>query len=150
MRKFIFLAAVIVFLILSAGDASACTCLMDMKTPVGKQIKTAYQKAAAVFYGEVTEITRESQGVIVKIKVEKSWKGQLESEAVVGTLADSGMCGYSFEKGKKYMVYADGNSDRLDVGLCSRTNPSDTDARYLNKIKKPVLLTKGQQEKINK
>ena len=141
MKKITFLAAVIIFFMLSAGDVSACTCLMDTKTPVNKQVKTAYQKAAVVFYGEVTEITRESKAFIVKIRVERSWKGQVESETIVGTLADSAMCGYTFEKGKKYMVYAYGEGGKLGVILCSRTYPSDQDARYLNKIKKPVIFT---------
>lgn len=150
MKKIIISVSIVVFFMLSANDVFACSCLLDNSQPVKKQVKTAYQKAAAVFYGEVTEVTRQSKGLIVKIKVEQSWKRQTESEAIVYTLADSAMCGYPFERGKKYLVYADEENGKLGVILCSRTNPSNQDARYLNKIKKPVLFTVDQKEKINK
>jgi len=142
MKKFTILAALIIFFLSGASDVYACSCLMETKTPVSKQVKASYQKAAAVFYGEVTEITRESEGVIVKIKVEKSWKGELQGEVIVRTLADSAMCGYTFEKNMKYMVYADDNDGHFGVNLCSRTSQRGTDAKYLNKIKKPRLFAK--------
>ena len=95
----------------------------------------------AVFYGEVTEIKRQAEIVAVKFKVERVWKGRIESEVIVYTRADSAMCGYGFERGKKYMVYAEDESGKLAVFLCSRTAPTNTDARYLSKIKKPVIFT---------
>jgi len=143
MKKIITLFGISVLFLLGASAVSACTCLSDTKTPVKKQVKAAYKDATAVFYGEVTEITRQPNGFAVKIKVEQSWKGQIEKETIVYTSGNGGMCGYTFEKGVKYLVYASGENSILGVSLCSRTNPSNRDAKYLSKIKTPKAFDWG-------
>lgn len=149
MKKSLFLIFALVFVSLSAGEAFACSCLMDTKTPVRKQVKNSFQGATAVFYGEVLEVDRAS-GVKVRFRVERSWKGPLENEAIVYTMADSAMCGYNFETGRKYLVYASGETAGLSVSLCSRTSPSNADAKYLNKIKKPKIFGEKPKAATNK
>lgn len=150
MKKFIFLATVFCFFILSAGDVFACSCALPTKQSLSKQIKRSYQNSTAVFYGEVTEITQKPENyyVTVKLKVERSWKNQAKSEVIIQTGRGGGDCGYRFEIGKKYLVYAHGSESSLGTNICSRTSISDADSKYLDKIKKPKLFSK-QSEREN-
>ena len=79
--------------------------------------------ARAVFSGRVLEINDKPQSreVFVKIKVEKSWKGNFFEEATVTTERSPTECGYPFEVGKSYLVYANGSDEsNLITGLCLR------------------------------
>jgi hypothetical protein len=66
------------------------------------------------------------------------WKGELKREIIITTNKDSAMCGYGFEVGKKYLVYANGLKNDLFVDNCSRTtNMSNKgDVKYLTKLKR--------------
>lgn len=63
-----------------------------------------------------------------------AWKGVSEDSIMLRT-ADSGpMCGYPFEQGRDYLVYAYGDPEHLDTGLCGRTQPFEaafSDLAYL-------------------
>ena len=109
-----------------------------------KLIAKAYAESAAVFYGEVIEITRKPENfyVTVKFKVEKVWKNQSTNEVIIQTGQGGGDCGYRFEIGKKYLVYADGDQTSFSTNICQRTAKSDADSQYLNKLKKPKLFPK--------
>ena len=55
--------------------------------------------------------------------MERWWKGGEQTEITVSTAKSGAACGYGFEKGKKYLVYA-GKEDKgkaLHVSLCGRT-----------------------------
>jgi hypothetical protein len=41
----------------------------------------------------------------------------------VTTCGNGACCGYFFETGQAYVVYATGEGKALDVSLCSRTRP---------------------------
>ena len=144
MKKLLFATAVFCFFTLSAGDAFACSCVLPSKQSLSKKVKKSYQEAAAVFYGEVTEITQKPENfyVTVKLKVERSWKNQAESEVIIQTGRGGGDCGYRFEIGKKYLVYAYRSESTLETNICLRTSASDADSKYLDKIKKPKLFSK--------
>ncbi len=90
-----------------------------------------------MFYGEVTEVNRQEDSVTVKLMVSRSWKGTVKREMIIRTAQNSAMCGFNFETGKKYIVYAVGTDDNLRTNLCTRTSSSYKDAKHLNKIKKP-------------
>ena len=153
MKKLIFSAAVIYLFMLGAGDVFACSCSLPTKRQsLNKQIKTSYKNADAIFYGEVTEVTQLSGTfyVTVKFKVEKSWKNLYQEQVIIQTGQGNGDCGYRFEIGSKYLVYAYGNSNKLRTDNCTRTSVQDTDMKYLDKIKKPVNFAKATKEKINK
>jgi hypothetical protein len=54
--------------------------------------------------------------------VEESWKGINSRTITVSTGPTGGICGYEFEKGEEYMVYAyKGDGDGLITSLCTRT-----------------------------
>lgn len=152
MKKFIVLSAVIVLFLAGASDIFACSCMVDAKQSTSKKIQTSYKQATVVFYGEVTEVKRGSgtgesidpnqEPVTVKFKVERLWKGRVTSEVIVRTAGNSAMCGFNFEAGKKYLVYANDAGSGLQTNICTRTSVSSGDAKYLNKIKKPKLFAK--------
>jgi hypothetical protein len=143
MKKLIVSAAVIAFLILSTSDVFACSCIVDNEneTSESKKVKAWYKEAIAVFYGEVTEVTRQEDSVKVKFMINRSWKGPALPEMMIRTAQNSAMCGFNFEVGKTYIVYAVGANADLRTNLCTRTSSSYADAKYLNKIKKPSLFS---------
>jgi hypothetical protein len=148
MKKFIFLIVLTVSFMLGASNVLACSCIVDMKQSTNKKIKVSYKESTVVFSGEVTEITRQS-GLAVKFKVYGFWKGQIGDEVIVRTAEDSGMCGFAFQVGKRYLVYASDTGNSLHTTICSRTSESNADAKYLNKIKKPVYIVRGPKLKTN-
>jgi hypothetical protein len=141
MKKAIYISLTLtLFLLASAEKSYACSCLRSLE-PVKKQVRQAFKDSTAIFAGEVLEISEDSadeNSLLVKIKVAKSWKGELSSEVTITTAKNSAMCGYSFEVGKKYLVYANGLKDSLMVSNCSRTtNMSNKgDVKYLAKLKR--------------
>jgi hypothetical protein len=57
----------------------------------------------------------------VEIQVDRSWKKARCGTVVVQTPSDSAMCGFGFEVGKSYLIYADMQKGKLSTNLCSRT-----------------------------
>jgi hypothetical protein len=98
-------------------DLIACSCAAPPPP------KKALEAAAAVCLAEVVKVEEEGQSRMVTLKVEKWWKGGDTTELVVSTAKSGAACGYGFQKGQRYLVYA-GRSDKdkpLHVSLCSRT-----------------------------
>jgi hypothetical protein len=143
MKKIIFLTFIFCLLALTASETLACSCAQP-NVKLEKAIEGAYKQSVAVFYGEVVEINRNPENfyVTVKFRVEKSWKNTAVKEVPIQTGLGGGDCGYSFEIGQKYLVYAYGDKNSLQTNICQRTSPSDADSKYLTKIKKPKLLKK--------
>ena len=113
--------------------------------PVGnlslkKQVENSYKTASAVFSAEVIEISQQPNvyNVIIKLKVSKSWKRINSQEIILTTGRGGGDCGYRFEIGKKYLVYAYGERNDLGTGICSRTDllKNNKDIKVLDKLKK--------------
>ena len=143
MKKVIFILLMSsMFLFASAENSFACSCVASLK-PVKQQVKESYADSTAIFSGEVTEITSKDEwSVIVKFKVVKSWKSKLSKEIMITTNKQSAMCGYYFEAGKKYLVYAYGAKDDLSTNNYSRTTPvgNKVDIKFLDKLNR----TKGR------
>ena len=73
-----------------------------------------------MFSGEIIGINKipKSLDVLIKIKVEESWKGILSEEITIKT--DLSSCGYRFEIGMSYLIFASGSDkDILTTGECS-------------------------------
>lgn len=146
MKKTIYIAiAAIAFTFAAAETSLACSCRASLDS-VKKQVSKAYKQSAAIFSGTVKSIETASNGseVIVKFSVKDTWKGAIGKEVTVTTALESSMCGYDFEVGREYLVYAYGTVDKLGVGLCSRTTsmPNQSDARYLVRLKKKYAQKK--------
>jgi hypothetical protein len=80
--------------------------------------------SAAVFEGTVTDV-RKPQGnemsLEVDLRVGRRFKGAEADTVTVLTAENGAACGYNFEVGGTYLVYADENDGQLAVSLCSRT-----------------------------
>jgi hypothetical protein len=140
---------------------SACSCVLP-----GPPID-AFRDYAAVFRGKVTEISRnyspaishiyrtletlnlrpnyfyenKSWGYDVTFKVYRSWKNVGTTSVILRTGSGGGDCGYVFNRGDDYLVYAyelnDDANNELEVSMCSRTTEisgAAEDLSYLNTI----------------
>ncbi|MEX0653685.1 MAG: hypothetical protein WD534_03330 [Phycisphaeraceae bacterium] len=117
-------AGLFVLLALSVEVASACSC---MAPPPPAE---ARDQAGAVFSGTVTQIDDdEGRRKIVTLEIARIWKwpGQPARTVEVSTASNSAACGFPFEQGKEYLVYADraGEDDAeaatFTTNLCTRT-----------------------------
>ena len=126
---------------------AACSCALP---PLGKTenqlIKLERKKSQAIFSGEVTEIIipklpsgEESWTATIKFKVLQSWKGIKTETVTVYTTNVCCICGYKFEIGEHYLVYANGTAKgELSTDTCTRTKKLLTateDLRVLGKGK---------------
>ena len=123
---------------------STCTC-MSPKRPACE----VYWQTTAIFVGEVTGIRTvreldDEQGPslsrIVTMAVTEEFQGLGgDDEVEVRTGAGGGDCGFDFQEGATYLVYANASAQtgRLETGICSRTEQVDlaaADLAYLRGI----------------
>lgn len=125
-------AMLLVFLF--SNQVHACSC-----TPSGPPCQSFWQ-TDAVFLGTVraktvvtaevdNETKRTAQQMSVRFLVEDVYRGLLggnDVEIITGIGAAD--CGYNFEKGKRYLVYANEYQNKLRTSICTRTSLL-TDAR---------------------
>jgi hypothetical protein len=129
-RFLILLSTATVMLPLPISDAKACSCREDPIPPCEE-----YWQAEAVFAGKAikksTFYAEEDEGnsrykyqrVLVRFSVEQAFKGISGEEVEIVTGMGGGDCGYHFEDGERYVVYAirDGrDKSRLYAGICNR------------------------------
>jgi hypothetical protein len=139
MRKATFISLALLGLVLFAAHSSfACSCIRTFK-PLKLQVTEAFKESAAIFSGEVISITPSSESeVAVKFKVGKSWKGKFAEEVIITTPQNGAMCGYTFDIGHAYLVYASGATDSLMTTNCSRTAVASQkqDIKFLDRLKR--------------
>jgi hypothetical protein len=73
----------------------------------------------------------------VTIEIEESYRGMSGKSVQVLTAADGAACGYSFQEGERYLVFAGKQGGYLEVSLCSATKPAkyaQEDITYLRSI----------------
>ncbi|RAV12987.1 hypothetical protein [Paenibacillus contaminans] len=118
----------------------ACSCAGP------NSVQEELQKKAAVFSGKAVSV-KTSGGLLrssadpveVKIEVDKVWKGELGKTQLVYTARDGASCGFGFEKGKQYLVYAYSDNDRLVTNMCDRTKLISNAAEDLSLLKEGKL-----------
>ena len=97
---------------IDSQPAYACSC-------VGPESgKAERARATAVFTGEVTSITDGDMGYIVEFDVTENWKAAETDTIQINTAGNSAACGYAFEVGRQYLVYAHGEENDLGVTIC--------------------------------
>jgi len=118
----------------------ACTC-----APPGTPTEEL-QKSDAVFIGTVIDLTpvnRDQSGMFlfhkVKLEVKSYWKGVNLGEVTVTTAAQSGMCGFAFEQGSTYLVYAFVQGDSLLTNICTRTKRLSEAEEDVEELGKPLV-----------
>ena len=134
-------------LLLTQINVFACSC-GNIPQTLEQEIKGRLKASKAVFSGEILKISETSQrqdvtglNVTVKIRLKEVWKGQLTKEVIINTPDNSAACGYSFEVGKSYLVFAHSRKGKiLATGLCSGNRALETateELKILGKGKKP-------------
>lgn len=112
-------------LIVAPRVARACTCELPQPGKTLRQrVAEARGKSTAVFSGEVIAVIEKPQTfyVEVKFKVRRAWKQVSTDEITVRTGRGSGDCGFHFEVGESYLVYAYGpDENNLETNICQRT-----------------------------
>lgn len=112
-----------------SGTAHACSCVRISQ-------EEGFKNSEAVFSGTVLGVTLEkdlSEAVLggsvsykeVRVQVDEVWKGVNDAVVSVGTAQYSASCGYDFEVGGTYLIYArSGEYYGTDYssGICSRTS----------------------------
>ncbi len=83
-------------------------------------------ESAAVFAGKVVDLKwgfeKGPYGSVKKVsfRVSEVWKGPKRQTLELTTPSQRSACGYSFSKGRKYLVDATG---KMSVNICSETKP---------------------------
>lgn len=112
-------------------QSQACTCLPP--PPPAR----AVAEAAAVFVGQVISFEEfpAQYERLARFSVQRAWKGLSGEVDSIYTPFSEASCGYDFEVGETYLVYAFiDERGRMMTHLCSRTRPASfaqTDLNYL-------------------
>lgn len=114
-RGFVILLFISFFIGAFPSTGYACKCV-EPKSPIQE-----LGKSSAVFSGKVMDQLEKGKTQLVLFDVKESWKGLNDSQVIVETDNSSSSCGYEFEDGKEYIVYANETDGRYEVTLCSRT-----------------------------
>ena len=106
-------------------SALACSCQPGL-SPADE-----FERVDAVFAADVLEaaVSPDNPFILqVTLAVGESWKGQLALEQRLETFSDPELCGFSFQPGQQYLVYAvleDGPEPFLSTNVCLRTRRLD-------------------------
>ena len=101
--------------------------------------KEAYEMADAVFSGEVINIVEDWDNLLKEISIDvyDVWKGSIDNQIVILTGIDDGICGYNFQEGLEYLIYANISGQNLWTNICTRTTlleDAEEDLEYLNQL----------------
>lgn len=123
---------------------SACSCA---ELP---SVEEEFERSKAVFSGKVVDINNKrsligSTTTSVLFEVTNTWKGVKQSQIIIKTGQGGGDCGYTFTKGKVYLVYAYESSmygaKSLVTIICDRTavlSSSQEDLKVLGEGQPPM------------
>jgi hypothetical protein len=144
------LASTVVCLALIAGASRSIACTCISATPCEE-----FKHSSFVFTGRVIKLnthiafgaedTLHEYGVYVTFRVERTFKGQPDSEVTIVTGFGGGDCGYPFAQQHIYLVYASkGGHDQFFTSICSRTRPLEeaaVDLDYLGNLPESLSQT---------
>ncbi|WP_256759958.1 hypothetical protein [Cohnella sp. WQ 127256] len=127
------------WMIVKPEKAYACSCAMPASVSDEMDRKTAIfsGKVLSVVNPEQKEIMSSADPVTITFEVDTVWKGQLEENTIVQTAESSASCGYDgFAESSEYIVYAYGEPDKLETGMCERTKLLDDASEDLTALGK--------------
>lgn len=113
------------------GCAHACSCAGPAGSPE-RVAEQALSGSSAVFSGKVVDIDwpllpiSSAAPETVIFRVSEVWKGPERATLEVKTAVSDVSCGYPFDAGESYLVYAHddgGDGDVTSASLCSSTKP---------------------------
>jgi hypothetical protein len=100
--------------------AYACSCVAPGSP------EESLRLSDAVFSGRVRSVKLSRSGDFeehrVTFQVQSIWKGSVTASIELLTAPDTGGCGFPFEIGRSYLVYAHAAEGTLRASLCSRSN----------------------------
>jgi amidohydrolase len=112
MKKMNLLWAMCLFVVLAQPNIlQACRCAQG-------SVESAIATTPQIFVGTVTKRNDGDKGLSFTFTVSKSWKGNVGATVDIATTYDAASCGYGFEVGKTYIVFASGNM----TDLCTKTS----------------------------
>ena len=125
--------AVIWMVFLMPDCASACSCGVPAGASPRELVRQEVSSSDAVFAGEVVDIdeplpvTSSVDPVTVTFRVSEVWKGAERETLDLKTAVSDASCGYPFDEGESYLVFASEAETRnvggLEVALCGSTAP---------------------------
>ena len=129
MRSVVVLLGILIVISVASQTVNACSC-----GGTGSPCES-FGSAAAVFAGTVVAMRENERPKqterndvrwnprAFKFSVEQSYLGVAGTEVEVFTGSGGGDCGYDFQIGQRYLVYAYRNDHQLYTGICTRTRP---------------------------
>ena len=120
--------------------AYACSC-------APASIHGVLSRSEAVFSGEVVEIEEGpplpeyGSSFRVTLRASEVWKGPRRDTLEVNTPRQGAACGYHFEEGREYLVFADEWKQGLEVNACGgtqRLTEAQADLEVLGAGKEPT------------
>lgn len=135
------IAALLLLTLLSpARPAAACSCAF---LPEQDHACVASPNTDAVFSGRVMSVSEKGRRSF-RFAVLEAFSGVKQSTVEVETGQGGGDCGYGFEIGKSYLIYAARSKDgKLFTHICTRTRPLEKAASDLDHLRR-VLRDKPQ------
>jgi hypothetical protein len=119
-------AAIAVSVVLAPSAASTCTCGGTGSPLEELSIHDAVFSGLVLF---VTNVPEDQVNQVLVLPIQY-WKGVMAELVTVFTPDTDGACGYAFQQGETYLIYADNTTcpDGLATpcfftGLCTRNNP---------------------------
>lgn len=141
MRRASLFLSLLAALALTPRPAHACSCTND------RTLQQEYDNAWVVFSGRVVSITADPFGTYaVQIDPIQRWKGPLQYAPIVVTPLNAAVCGYPFEVGTEYLIFAVNYGYGLTytptpfTHLCSRTAPLAGNP-YISDLPAPLETT---------
>ena len=127
----------LVMMLLAPRAIEACSCI------AGIPVCQSFWATDAVFSGTVAQITPTPNRLgepypshrLVRFQVKQSWRGAVGPVVEVLTGSGGGDCGFSFEQGVTYLVYAHAGRGGLSTSICSRTRRLSEAAEDLEYLK---------------
>ncbi|HYZ92027.1 MAG TPA: hypothetical protein VFA34_06480 [Actinomycetota bacterium] len=122
MRAAVLAFAASILLVGFASPCLACSCVQQTD-------QQHYQRAAVVFVGKAIERHDPSEGdyqssadpIHWTFDVESTQKGTTTRKQIVSSSRDEASCGFTFEIGKRYQVFASKTNGELRTSLCDGT-----------------------------
>ncbi|MFF2888220.1 hypothetical protein [Paenibacillus sp. NPDC057967] len=103
--------------------ASACSCAFPGSVSEAKQNNDVVFDGTVKGKKEPVRLFSKSSADLVTwtFEVHEIWKGKVSPTIAVTSAQSGASCGYEFQEGSRYIVYARNSGDSLEVSLCSRT-----------------------------
>lgn len=142
----VLLAAAMVGLFGEWAQVRACSCAIR---PPDLLANALWDDARAVFLGEPYAVTpvMDAHGYVsavqVSFRVHTSWKGATGNRLGLVTAGDEAACGFSFQAGRTYLIFAFETAEDLSAGLCSVKDAAyvDDEIQALNEWQtEPITL----------